>query len=186
VAANVRDMRERRGLTIYELSAALRKCGRPIEPSAVAKIERRQRQVTVDDLMALALALDVTPNRLILPAGAGDDEPVELTSAEQTTAAWAWRWAADGELPLGQWPPTHGKSTIGPAAVERRRRFHQENNPHVPPEPSLEDIAPHIEIIERATQAVTEVARASGISLEHLAQMVKWRAGARLQTDTED
>lgn len=65
VAGNVRGLREARGLTIYSLSDALSKAGRPITASAVAKIERLERHVTVDDLTALAAALKVTPQQLL-------------------------------------------------------------------------------------------------------------------------
>jgi len=65
VAANVRALREVRGLSIYSLSDALNGAGRPITPSAVAKIERLERHVTVDDLAALAAALKVTPQQLL-------------------------------------------------------------------------------------------------------------------------
>jgi hypothetical protein len=43
--------------------------GRPILPSGLSKIEQGQRAVDVDDLVALAIALQVNPNALLLPAG---------------------------------------------------------------------------------------------------------------------
>lgn len=67
VAQNVRRLREQRGMSIYALADALDRVGRPILPSAVAKVERQQRQVTVDDLAALASALGVTPAQLLDP-----------------------------------------------------------------------------------------------------------------------
>jgi DNA-binding Xre family transcriptional regulator len=67
VAENGKRMREQRGMTIYALSGALVQAGRPITPSAVAKLEKRQRHVTVDDLAALAAALSVTPAQLLEP-----------------------------------------------------------------------------------------------------------------------
>lgn len=65
VALNVKRFRELRGMTVYALSDALKAAGRPITPSAVAKIEKRQRQVTVDDLSALASALKVPSPRML-------------------------------------------------------------------------------------------------------------------------
>ncbi|MDX3515891.1 helix-turn-helix transcriptional regulator [Streptomyces caniscabiei] len=67
VARNVKRLREQRGMSIYKLSDALVRFGRPIPPSAVAKAEKLQRQVTVDDLAALAAALSVTPAQLLEP-----------------------------------------------------------------------------------------------------------------------
>lgn len=66
VATNVLRLRKARGLSIYTLSDRLRVAGRPITPSAVGKIERLARQVNVDDLTALAAALDVEPFHLML------------------------------------------------------------------------------------------------------------------------
>ncbi|MEU0198760.1 MULTISPECIES: helix-turn-helix transcriptional regulator [unclassified Streptomyces] len=91
VAANVRRVRELKGLTIYALSGALEKAGRPIAPSAVAKIERQERQVTVDELMALAVALGVSPVSLLLPADARG--MAELTGGGEVDARAAWHWA---------------------------------------------------------------------------------------------
>ncbi|MCX5586030.1 helix-turn-helix domain-containing protein [Streptomyces erythrochromogenes] len=99
VATNVRRIREARGMSIYALSGLLAKSGRPIAASAVAKIERQERQVTVDDLIALAVALNVSPSALYLPL---DDDPshvIEITGAGEQPADRAWDWA-DGQRPL--------------------------------------------------------------------------------------
>ncbi len=102
VAGNVKRLREVRGLTIYQLSAMLRAAGRPITPAAVGKIERQERQVTVDDLMALAVALGVSPVTLLLPAntrgpkdanGLPTQAVTEVTGAGEVAVADAWRWA---------------------------------------------------------------------------------------------
>ena len=67
VAQNVRRIRGLRGASIYALSDTLRELGRSISPDAVSKLEKQQRQVTVDDLAALAAALNVTPTQLLDP-----------------------------------------------------------------------------------------------------------------------
>jgi transcriptional regulator with XRE-family HTH domain len=98
VAANVRRIRDDvRGWSTYELSGKLAKAGRPIAPSAVSKIERGERQVTVDELMTLALVLGVNPNALLLPATAEGD--VELTGGPARPAGDVWEWA-EGNRPL--------------------------------------------------------------------------------------
>lgn len=99
VAENVKRLREHRGMTIYALSGALDKAGRPITPSAIAKIEKQQRQVTVDDLTALASALRVSPMTLLLPWAVTADTPVEVTGAGTASARDVWQWA-DGVRPL--------------------------------------------------------------------------------------
>jgi hypothetical protein len=91
VAKNVERLRKTRGETIYSLSGLLAEVGRPIAPSAIAKVEKQQRQVTVDDLVALAVVLNTSPISLLLPAEWGD-VPVHLTSERQVMARTAWRW----------------------------------------------------------------------------------------------
>ncbi|MFE5199996.1 helix-turn-helix domain-containing protein [Streptomyces sp. NPDC056601] len=96
VAGNVRRLRELRGKTIYELAADLKNLGRAIAPSAVAKIERGERQVTVDDLVALAIALGVSPSALMLPQVDDPKVRVEVTGAGAIPADIAWDWM-DGQ-----------------------------------------------------------------------------------------
>jgi hypothetical protein len=64
VAHNVRRYR---GDTSYaELSRKLAERGRPIPPLGLRHLEAGTRQVSVDELMALAMALDVAPLALLL------------------------------------------------------------------------------------------------------------------------
>lgn len=99
VAANVRRIRDEvRGWSTYELSRKMGKIGRPIAPSALSKVERGERRVDVGDLMALALALRVNPNALLLPAVA--EGGIELTGAAgELPAGEVWEWA-EGNRPL--------------------------------------------------------------------------------------
>src|SRR5271169_1463411 len=66
-AANLKQMRQERGVSYAELTRRLRTLLHPILDTGIMKIEKGERRVDVDDLVALALALGVTPNRLILP-----------------------------------------------------------------------------------------------------------------------
>jgi transcriptional regulator with XRE-family HTH domain len=72
VADNVLRLRKVRGLTVRTLSARLTEGGRSIPPSGLTRIELRERRVDVDDLVALAAALEVEPSQLML-------SPSELT-----------------------------------------------------------------------------------------------------------
>ncbi|MFJ7191467.1 helix-turn-helix domain-containing protein [Streptomyces bacillaris] len=99
VAQNVLRLRKRRDMSIYQLSAALRAAGRPITPAAVGKIEREQRQVTVDDLAALAVIFGVSPGALLLPPTDSPAASIGVTGAGQVVAADAWEWA-EGRRPL--------------------------------------------------------------------------------------
>lgn len=98
VARNVADLRDRRRLTVRALSMQLDELGRKILPSGITKVESRARGVDVGELVALAVALGVNPNRLLLPASAGDN-PVHLTPTKEVAEWQAWQWA-DGRFPL--------------------------------------------------------------------------------------
>jgi transcriptional regulator with XRE-family HTH domain len=52
-------------MTLREVSDRLARYGRPILPSGLAKIEKGDRRVDVDDLVAIARALGVNPERLL-------------------------------------------------------------------------------------------------------------------------
>lgn len=92
VAANVQRARKGRGFSIYRLSEELAKLGHPIAPAAVSKVERQQRQVTVDDLIALAVALHVSPSALLLPLKDDPAAMVEITGGGTIPADDAWNW----------------------------------------------------------------------------------------------
>ncbi|GAA3272659.1 helix-turn-helix transcriptional regulator [Streptomyces lavendulae] len=121
---NVRRLREAQRLTYVELSDRLSEVGRPIPVLGLRRIERGERRVDVDDLVALALVLNVSPGSLLLPheepAGAPTD-PHEhwLPLTDSTSVSWetAWRWM-HGEYP--------------PADVSRRevQDFRRENRPY--------------------------------------------------------
>lgn len=92
VAENVGAVRKRRGWSQSTLSAKLGELGRPILTSGVAKIEAGDRRVDVDDLLALAAALNVSPARLLLPDGSEDD--LVSVTENLTRPAWSvWQWA---------------------------------------------------------------------------------------------
>lgn len=67
VAANLRRLREDRRLTTEGLSDVLREAGQPIAATGITKVEKLLRRVDVDDLVALAAALRVTPAQLLEP-----------------------------------------------------------------------------------------------------------------------
>ena len=72
VAENLLRLRKIRGLSTRRLSARLGEIGRPIPASGITRMELSERRVDVDDLVALAVALDVEPTQLML-------SPSELT-----------------------------------------------------------------------------------------------------------
>ncbi|MGC4927261.1 helix-turn-helix domain-containing protein [Streptomyces sp. DT117] len=138
VGENVRSLRDRRGYTIYKLSEKLRAAGRPITPSAVAKIERHERQVTADDLVVLAVVLDVSPAALLLPLKDSPRDRIGITGAGVVPADVAWAWAsnrrplktsstearsAESEYALASLPPNAREARLHPVgrAIEAAR-----------------------------------------------------------------
>lgn len=111
VADNVRRLREARGMSLRTLAVELKRLGRSLSADALNKIEngrtlesgaeppKQVRRVDMDDLMALAHALRVSPLTLLLPWPQREDDQVEITSIGEASARQAWDWA------LGLRPP---------------------------------------------------------------------------------
>lgn len=98
VAYNVKRLRQKADLNYTELSERLKIYGRDIPPLGIRRIEDGERRVDVDDLMALALALNTNVNALVIPA-AGSNQILTIAQ-DQMYPAWAvWNWAI-GKAPL--------------------------------------------------------------------------------------
>jgi transcriptional regulator with XRE-family HTH domain len=91
VQAQVHHWREQKRLSIRQLSDRLGQVGRPILPTGISKIESGARRVDVDDLVALAIALEVNPLRLLKPVPAVPEDLSEEDLSKAAEAAWdAW------------------------------------------------------------------------------------------------
>jgi 8-oxo-dGTP pyrophosphatase MutT (NUDIX family)/transcriptional regulator with XRE-family HTH domain len=99
VIANLAALRAERRLTYKDLSDRLEQLGRPIPTLGLSRIEKGKRRVDADDLVALALALGVSPAALLLPRNTDAYDEIELTSSVRATARAAWEWSA-GNFPL--------------------------------------------------------------------------------------
>lgn len=101
VRENVARLRKGAELSYAELSRELGRRGHPIPPLGLRRIESGERRVDVDDLTALAFALDVNPHALLLPHLRGDDVRREVTGqdfpAMPTDEIWRW---AEGDRPF--------------------------------------------------------------------------------------
>ena len=98
VRFNVRRLREASNLGYAELARRLKANGRGIPELGLRRIEEGERRVDADDLVALAVALDVSPITLLMPS-TSDADGIVAMSAGTATAHQFWGWLA-AETPL--------------------------------------------------------------------------------------
>lgn len=94
VASNVERLRTARGWSYTELSEKLQSIANwTINPVGIRRIESKERRVTVDDLMALSVALGVSPVTLLYPDTANVIEKLDVTglpTPENARVLWEW------------------------------------------------------------------------------------------------
>lgn len=132
VASNIALFRVKRGWKLSELSERMAEVGRPMTGNTLSSIENLTRRADVDDLVAIAAALEVSPAALLMPQ-VDDDEDGGIawlipTSAEpdpgedgvasiQSGQFWHWL-VADSPLDAPLFPD-NGRDEF---AVEAWRR----------------------------------------------------------------
>jgi transcriptional regulator with XRE-family HTH domain len=94
VATAVKRLREHRRLTYADLSRRLDDLGRPIPPLGIRRMEAGERRIDVDDLVALALVLEVGPLAILLP----NEPSAVVPGGEEYPRHRIWEWG------IGQWP----------------------------------------------------------------------------------
>lgn len=67
IGQEVQRQRERAGLKFNSLSEKTRELGRPVHRVALPKIEGGERDITIQELVGLAVALDISPLTLLVP-----------------------------------------------------------------------------------------------------------------------
>lgn len=159
LAANLAWIRkEGQRLKQQDFGERLEAVGHPMTASAISRVEQADRRVDVDDLVAFAIALNVTPNRLLLTPDASA-EPVDLTPNITVTRERAWQWAT-GELPLRDQPPTYRERAGRRDLVLGELGNIEARQPHHPIEPmTFEQAMTHIKglaAVRRAVQALEE------------------------------
>lgn len=95
VAANIEHLRDTQNLTFVALSEQLGVLGRSIPPLGLRKIVAETRRVDADDLVAIAVALNVSPASLLMPnlATVAEDDLVPVTGWHvPVPAQHIWRW----------------------------------------------------------------------------------------------
>jgi transcriptional regulator with XRE-family HTH domain len=76
IARQVKHLRGRRGLTVKQLAARCQELGAgELTANVLTNIEVRRRDVSADELLVLALALDVAPTHLLTPP---PEDPIGL------------------------------------------------------------------------------------------------------------
>jgi transcriptional regulator with XRE-family HTH domain len=190
LAATVKALREQARLSLTELAERATGLGRPIQASGLRRIEdaaeateserdRKPRRVDVDDLVALALALNVSPVRLLLPRHA-DDWSVKLVGNVKVPATGAWSWA------LNEWPMPQ----VGVSEDEQQAgaEFYRRNS--IPPERQprpMREAAAESEAVRMLSDAVV-AARREGISRATMAELVSimWLPAGTAAADGND
>jgi hypothetical protein len=90
---NLLHIRTSRHLSRPGLAGAVREeTGRALPEIAIRRIEEGNRRVDVDDLIALAVALDITPVDLLIPGSADDDTTYRAAPRLEMTAGVARAW----------------------------------------------------------------------------------------------
>jgi 8-oxo-dGTP pyrophosphatase MutT (NUDIX family) len=143
VIAGLRQRRKELDLTYKDLAARLERIGRPIPTLGLSRIERGERRVDADDLVALAIALDVFPASLLMPQDAEDDaEPVALTGEVSAPYVAVRQWftgqAALPDIDAVDWPRAMLTWRTSPSELAQlRRRIERLEAERVAPEPNI-------------------------------------------------
>lgn len=116
----LRAVREARGWSQRELLRRLAELGVDMDPATLHRTETHQRGLALNEALALAAALEVSPLHLIVPTAR--EATVEIAPKVVVSATNARRWVT------GQWPlPGQDRKVfhqVGPEdVVEARRRL---------------------------------------------------------------
>lgn len=110
VADNLARLRKVRGYSTRQLAAELERKGRSVSASGITRMEKGDRVVTADELVAFAAVFGVSPVSLLLPLTTTAETPVEITGAGTVDALRAWEWGI-GRIPL-RTTPEHERTQL--------------------------------------------------------------------------
>lgn len=98
VATNIARFRGVRGLRLAGLSERMTAVGRPMSVTTLSAIENGDRRADVDDLVAIAAALNVSPAALLMPSVTDPYDAAGATvspaGAPEAGPLWDWLTAA--------------------------------------------------------------------------------------------
>ncbi|MCS3492403.1 transcriptional regulator with XRE-family HTH domain [Arthrobacter sp. JUb119] len=129
VAENLTRLRESLGLNYTDVSRRLDEVGHTgISPLAVRRMEETKRRVDADDLVALAIALNVNPNALLMPNYSDNADMSDNVTAmpEGTTGADIWAWA-DGWQALPHHRASAPEVNENAKGMERGRQLYAQD-----------------------------------------------------------
>lgn len=134
VAANVRRLREDvLNLSYTRLSELLKeRADWSINPVGIRRLEAGERRISADDLVALAVALGVSPATLLMPYTTERAERVLATGTGPQSAEGLWRWLVGNnpfkgsgrhlaEFWLNSWPEWEHDEMAEEINARRRR-----------------------------------------------------------------
>jgi transcriptional regulator with XRE-family HTH domain len=91
MAAQIKHLRARRNMTVKGLAARCSELGaEQMTANAITSIEVRRRGISVDELLVLALALDVPPGYLLIPIDPAAKMAVTSTQIHDAGAVEQW------------------------------------------------------------------------------------------------
>jgi transcriptional regulator with XRE-family HTH domain len=133
IARNVRHHRRLRDLSQQQLADRMGVLGYPWSRATLSDVERHNRELTFDEVAALAVALGAKPLELLDPRGPRGDGGIDLTFGDRDlgfTSEFAWLWL------LGEWDVSLERQEDGdgwrwreamtPDLIERTQREKQD------------------------------------------------------------
>jgi transcriptional regulator with XRE-family HTH domain len=105
VRANVVRFRGLRRMTLRDMATRMTDAGRPMSHATINEIEHGARRIDVDDLAALAIALQVSVPSLLMPPVTDEADQIEdaVTGAPVSYASSLWEWLT-AQAPPNAWP----------------------------------------------------------------------------------
>ena len=120
-ARRIREARQRRKLRVQDLADLCEKAGFPrLTHAVITNLETRrrpEREISAEELLALAWVLEVPPVQLLSPIGG--DEVLEVVPGEHMSALEAPGWLADDDELYG---PVRAAGVGDPGLTERALR----------------------------------------------------------------
>jgi transcriptional regulator with XRE-family HTH domain len=133
LAANLRAYRLLRGLEQQDIAERMAKLSHPWKRQTVSEVERGRRNVTVDELLALAMTLPVPVWVLLDPLGpeGTNETPIDAGDGQALPAKLVRDWLTARAVPRLDWSDPEGD------ALPSRRLFL--GGPPTPPADGSED-----------------------------------------------